>query len=59
MNIQDVKGHYGTLLEAAKKTGMTPQSFFGWQRNGGLIPYPSQCVIQVESEGELIAERGK
>lgn len=58
MTLDQVIAHYDNDATAACYfTGFTRQSLYLWKK-AGRIPYAAQCVIQVKTNGALLAEDG-
>lgn len=50
-------GTKGTITAAAKASGYTKASFHNWKKSKEGIPYSSQCLLQVVSNGKLKADK--
>ncbi len=44
------------MSKMAKETGYSHQAIWLWKKEG-TIPYPAQCVIQIQTKGLLKADR--
>jgi len=56
MTPKQVIKHFGSVQKAALAIGMTTQCVYRWQKIGH-IPYPSQVIIQMLTDGKLEAKK--
>jgi DNA-binding transcriptional regulator Cro len=56
MQISELIEFYGSDIKAAAALGFSHESFKNWVKSNE-IPYPSQCVIQVETGGKFTAAK--
>lgn len=55
MKLYELINHYGSEMLTAAHLGFTHQAIKNW-KVAGAIPFESQCVIQVKTEGKFKAE---
>lgn len=55
MKLDDLIKHYGSEMMMAASLGFTHQSIKNWVADG-KIPYNSQCIIQVKTNGKFKAD---
>ncbi len=56
MLLEELHEHYGTYTDMSRALGLGNTTYLLWQRRG-YIPYPSQCVIEVETNRKFKASR--
>ena len=56
MTYEQVLKHYGTVIEASKRLGITHQAIYAWKK-AGYIPPRAQKHIQAETRGKLKASK--
>lgn len=54
MLLQELKSHYGTYDAMNKAFDFAPTTYLHWKKKGG-IPYPTQCLIEKETNRKFIA----
>ena len=57
MTYDEVLEHYGTVIRASQKLGITHQAIYAWKK-AGYIPRRAQKHIQAETRGKLKINRG-
>ena len=56
MTYDEVLEHYGTVIRASQKLGITHQAIYAWKK-AGYIPRRAQKHIQAETRGKLKINR--
>lgn len=56
MTLNELTKHYGSEIMVAAQLGFSHQSVKNWLA-AGAIPFDSQCVIQVKTNGQFLAEK--
>ena len=54
MTLDDLTKQYGSEIMVAANLGFSHQSVKNWAA-AGAIPYETQCVIQVKTNGQFLA----
>ena len=55
MKIKELIDFYHSEIKAAAALGFSHQTFKNWVKSND-IPYESQCVIQIKTNGKFVAE---
>lgn len=58
MNIHEVIEHFGGVSAMAARLGVTRMAVYQWKKSG-VIPFPRQAQIELESNGKFTTRRGE